>query len=57
MKQPALPPHLQPAREFYDALAEMIAEEILRNLRTQAEKPEQQAGNTNTKVETGYASG
>jgi hypothetical protein len=33
MKQPTLPPHLEPAREFYDALAEMIAAEILRRLK------------------------
>jgi hypothetical protein len=33
MKQSALPQHLEPARAFYDALAEMIAKEVLRKLR------------------------
>lgn len=38
--KPLLPPHLEPAREFYDALAEMIAAEVLRRLKAHGQQAE-----------------
>lgn len=39
---PALPQHLQPARPFLDAVAQMLADAVLRDLRSDDETPPRQ---------------